>query len=63
MPKIIGTYVIDQAAEIKFGFFLMYSSISTIFSSIDLAAYIAGNMYLDSYCSYRGKECEGKALL
>ncbi|MHA7581386.1 SDR family NAD(P)-dependent oxidoreductase [Paenibacillus vandeheii] len=63
MPKLVGTYVLDKATrEQNLDFFLMFSSISTIFSSADLPGYIAGNMYLDSYSHYRNKAIGGKSI-
>ncbi|WP_235598332.1 SDR family NAD(P)-dependent oxidoreductase, partial [Heyndrickxia sporothermodurans] len=63
MPKVIGTYVLDYATRNQnLDFFLMFSSISTIFSSADLPGYVAGNMYLDSYSEYRNRECDGKSI-
>ncbi|GJM68513.1 hypothetical protein HMSSN036_07290 [Paenibacillus macerans] len=41
---------------------MMYSSNSTFFSSSDLPDYIAGNMYLDAYSSYRHASCSGLSL-
>ncbi|MFD1989557.1 SDR family NAD(P)-dependent oxidoreductase [Paenibacillus nicotianae] len=63
LPKVIGTSVLDHATrEQNLDFFLMFSSISTIFSSADLTGYVAGNMYLDSYSHYRKKISKGKSI-
>ncbi len=55
-PKIFGTYILDHETRNQdLDFFVMYSSISTIFSSSDLPDYAAGNVYMDAYCEYRKK--------
>lgn len=62
-PKIIGTYILDQATrDQKLDFFLMFSSISTIFSSADLPGYIAGNIFLDCYSDYRSKVSGSRSI-
>ncbi|WP_127530288.1 SDR family NAD(P)-dependent oxidoreductase [Paenibacillus kobensis] len=62
-PKLVGTNVLDQATRSQnLDFFLMFSSISTIFSSADLPGYIAGNIYLDSYSDYRNKETGSRSI-
>lgn len=62
-PKIIGTFVLDTLSRVfNPDFFVMYSSNSTFFSSSDLPDYIAGNMYLDAYSSYRKQSCNGLSL-
>ncbi|NKI22671.1 SDR family NAD(P)-dependent oxidoreductase [Paenibacillus dendritiformis] len=63
MPKVIGTYMLDHfTRDQNLDFFLMFSSISTIFSSADLPGYIAGNIYLDSYSEYRSRACGSKSI-
>ena len=63
MPKVIGTYVLDHLTrDQNLDFFLMFSSISTIFSSADLPGYVAGNMYLDSYSDYRKMASGSKSI-
>lgn len=62
-PKIVGTYNLDQATRQQpLDFFVMFSSIATIFSSSDLADYTAGNLYMDSYCQYRATMCSGNSI-
>lgn len=62
-PKIFGTYILDHATRDQgLDFFVLYSSISTIFSSSDLADYAAGNVYMDAYCEYRRKTQPGVSL-
>ncbi|RJG25975.1 SDR family NAD(P)-dependent oxidoreductase [Paenibacillus thiaminolyticus] len=62
-PKVIGTYMLDHfTRDHNLDFFLMFSSISTIFSSADLPGYIAGNIYLDSYSDYRSRACGSKSI-
>lgn len=62
-PKIIGTHILDHATrDHNLDFFLMFSSISAIFSSADLPGYIAGNIYLDNYSHYRNKATGSKSI-
>ncbi len=62
-PKIFGTYIIDHATRNQeLDFFVMYSSISTIFSSSDLPDYAAGNVYMDAYSAYRRKSEPGASV-
>ncbi|MGG4395980.1 SDR family NAD(P)-dependent oxidoreductase [Paenibacillus thiaminolyticus] len=62
-PKVIGTYMLDHfTRDHNLDFFLMFSSISTIFSSADLPGYIAGNIYLDSYSDYRSRVYGSKSI-
>ncbi|MFC3745652.1 SDR family NAD(P)-dependent oxidoreductase [Paenibacillus sp. GCM10012306] len=62
-PKIIGTFLLDiWTRRFNPDFFVMYSSNSTFFSSSDLPDYIAGNLYLDAYSSYRSASCSGLSL-
>lgn len=62
-PKILGTFVLDRTTrDQNLDFFLMYSSISTIFSSADLPAYISGNIFQDCYSEYRKTLCSGKSI-
>lgn len=62
-PKIFGTFILDHAMRNQgLDFFVMFSSISTIFSSSDLADYAAGNVFLDAYCEYRRKTQPGISL-
>ncbi|WEG19168.1 SDR family NAD(P)-dependent oxidoreductase (plasmid) [Alkalihalophilus pseudofirmus] len=62
-PKILGTNVLDHVTRDQdLDFFVMFSSISTIFSSSDLPGYVAGNIYLDSYSNYREKETKSKSI-
>lgn len=53
-PKVYGTWILDHlTAQDDMDFFIMFSSISTIFDSMGQADYIAANSYMDSYASYR----------
>lgn len=62
-PKVIGTYMLDHfTRDQNLDFFVMFSSISTIFSSADLPGYIAGNIYLDSYSHYRSRATGSKSI-
>lgn len=62
-PKIVGTYNLDQETRHQpLDFFVMFSSIATVFSSSDLADYAAGNLYMDAYCQYRAAVCSGSSI-
>ena len=53
-PKILGTCSIDLATKSdNMDFFVMFSSVASIFSTPGLGDYCAANSYLDSYASYR----------
>ncbi|QUH28423.1 SDR family NAD(P)-dependent oxidoreductase [Vallitalea guaymasensis] len=60
-PKVYGTWNLDQLTkEDNLDFFVLYSSIATVFSSIELSAYTAANTYLDYFCQYRKANRCGK---
>lgn len=61
-PKINGTWNLHQLTEDdQLDFFIMFSSIATIFTSIRQGDYVAANSYLDSFAAYRRKK--GKSAL
>lgn len=61
--KIVGAYALDKATEHNnMDFFISFSSISTVFSSIDLADYIAANVFLEEFASWRSQKREGLSL-
>jgi polyketide synthase PksN/surfactin family lipopeptide synthetase A len=61
-PKINGTWNLDRLTENdQLDFFIMFSSIATIFTSIRQGDYVAANSYLDSFAAYRRKK--GKSAL
>ncbi len=54
--KVQGTWILDKLTENdKLDFFIMFSSVATIFSMIGQCAYVAANSYMDSFASYRNK--------
>ncbi|GMQ56626.1 hypothetical protein AN1V17_10200 [Vallitalea sediminicola] len=60
-PKVYGAWNLDQLTkEDKLDFFVLYSSIATIFTSIELSAYTAANTYLDYFSQYRKANRCGK---
>lgn len=60
-PKVYGTWNLDQLTkDDNLDFFVLYSSIATIFSSIELSAYTAANTYLDYFCQYRNTHRKGR---
>jgi len=61
-PKINGTWNLHQLTGAdQLDFFIMFSSIATIFTSIRQGDYVAANSYLDSFAAYRRKK--GKSAL
>ena len=61
--KIVGAYALDIAtANDKLDFFVVFSSISTVFSSIDLPDYIAANLYLEEFAAWRSRKREGVSV-
>jgi surfactin family lipopeptide synthetase A len=56
-PKVHGTWILDHATgNDNLDFFIMSSSIATIFSAAGQGDYIAANSYMDSYTAYRNKK-------
>lgn len=61
-PKIKGTWILDKLTEKdNLDFFVMYSSVATIFSTASQGDYVAANAYMDSFSAYRRKQ--GKKTL
>ncbi|MGV2964187.1 SDR family NAD(P)-dependent oxidoreductase [Paenibacillus sp. AGC30] len=59
-PKVQGTQVVDQLTrEDNPDFFVMFSSIATLFSGPGQAYYVAANAYQDAYAAYRNQEMDG----
>ncbi|KQN99830.1 SDR family NAD(P)-dependent oxidoreductase [Paenibacillus sp. Leaf72] len=53
-PKVYGTWVLDALTkDQKLDFFIMFSSVATIFSAFGQGDYAAANAYLDAYAPYR----------
>ncbi|MCK4258240.1 MAG: SDR family NAD(P)-dependent oxidoreductase [Halanaerobiales bacterium] len=53
-PKVYGTWILDKLTRNdELDFFILFSSIATMFSAPGQGDYIAGNAYLDSYSYYR----------
>ncbi|MFF2175853.1 SDR family NAD(P)-dependent oxidoreductase [Lysinibacillus sp. NPDC058147] len=56
-PKVHGTWILDKVSQSDdLDFFLLFSSIATMFSMPGQGDYIAANAYLDSYTAYRNKQ-------
>lgn len=61
-PKVQGTWLLDELTKgDEPDFFVMYSSIASIFSAPGQGDYIAANSYLDAYSPYRNGQ--GKRTL
>jgi len=58
-PKVYGTWLLDKYTKNEdMDFFIMFSSIATVFEAIGQAGYIAANSYLDSF-GYAKKSGKG----
>ncbi len=56
-PKVDGTWVLDATTEADdLDFFVVFSSIATVFSAPAQGGYIAANAYLDSFAAQRSKK-------
>jgi acyl transferase domain-containing protein/acyl carrier protein len=61
-PKVQGTWIIDTLTrQDQPDFFVMFSSIATLFDSIYQGDYIAANCYLDAFSEYRSMQT-GKTI-
>lgn len=55
-PKVQGTYLLDRLTrEFNTDFFIMFSSITTLFGAAGQGDYTAANSYLDCYAEYMRK--------
>lgn len=55
-PKIYGAWILDNLTKKdQLDFFVLFSSISSIFGAEGQGDYAAANAYLDSYAAYRNK--------
>jgi acyl transferase domain-containing protein/acyl carrier protein len=61
-PKIYGTWILDRLTQQdKMDFFVMFSSVATVFTMFGQGDYAAANAYLDSFAALRSKQ--GKRTL
>ncbi len=61
-PKINGTWIIDRLTQSDdMDFFVLFSSVATMFCMYGQSDYVAANSYMDSYAFYRNKR--GKKTL
>nr|WP_285888677.1 SDR family NAD(P)-dependent oxidoreductase [Paenibacillus polysaccharolyticus] len=55
-PKVLGTRILDElTSSDKLDFFILFSSVATMFSGAVQGDYTAANAYLDAYGEYRNK--------
>ncbi len=55
-PKVKGTWILDQLTrEDQPDFFVMFSSITSLFGGVGQGDYTAANSYLDSFAAYRNR--------
>jgi amino acid adenylation domain-containing protein/non-ribosomal peptide synthase protein (TIGR01720 family) len=56
-PKVQGTWVLDKVTENEaLDFFVVFSSVATIFGAPGQGDYTAANCYLDSYAQYQSMQ-------
>lgn len=56
-PKIYGTWILDKLTRSdNLDFFVMFSSVATIFTMFGQGDYAAANSYMDSYAAYRSRQ-------
>lgn len=61
-PKMNGTWLLDQVTkEDDLDFFILFSSIITLFGGVGQGDYTAANTYMDAYAAFRNKK--GKPAL
>src|SRR5690606_6601364 len=61
-PKLQGTWLLHTLTEQdNLDFFVMFSSVATIFSAVTQGDYVAANAYLDAFAHYRRRS--GKKTL
>lgn len=57
--KVQGTWLLDNLTKTdNLDFFVMFSSVATMFSAITQCDYVAANAYMDSYSFYRNRRSE-----
>ncbi|NFF81602.1 amino acid adenylation domain-containing protein [Clostridium botulinum] len=61
-PKIYGTWILDNLTkDDELDFFVMFSSILSVFGDLGQSDYVAGNSYMDAFAALRSRE--GKRTL
>ncbi|WDV45042.1 SDR family NAD(P)-dependent oxidoreductase [Clostridiaceae bacterium M8S5] len=54
-PKMYGTWILDDLTkQDELDFFIMFSSMISVFGDLGQSDYAASNAYMDSFASYRG---------
>nr|WP_269846598.1 SDR family NAD(P)-dependent oxidoreductase [Paenibacillus roseus] len=57
LPKVKGTWLLDRlTAEDQLDFFVLFSSVATIYYGSTQSDYVAANAYMDSFAHYRSKQ-------
>lgn len=57
LPKIVGTWILDRLTrQDQPDFFVLCSSVASIFSGPNQGGYVAANAFLDAYASYRSTD-------
>jgi len=55
--KVKGAWILDYVTrEQNLDFFIMFSSVATIFSAVTQSDYVAGNSFLDAFADFRMKK-------
>lgn len=56
LPKVNGTWLLNKLTEQdNLDFFVMFSSVATIFSGVTQGDYVAANAYMDAFTHYRNR--------
>lgn len=56
-PKVYGTWILDHLTRDQdMDFFVMFSSVATLFSAFGQGDYAAANAYMDAYAAYRERK-------
>lgn len=62
VPKVYGTWVMDRVTQHdNLDFFILFSSVATLFAAAGQGEYVAGNAFVDAFTAWR--ECQGKSAL
>lgn len=62
-PKVLGTWILDNLTRQDApDFFILFSSITSIFSGGGQSDYTAANSYIDSYAAYANRTGQNKVL-
>jgi acyl transferase domain-containing protein/acyl carrier protein len=62
--KVYGTWLLDKLTEAdNLDFFVLFSSVATIFCAAGQGDYVAANAYMDSFVHFRNKKRQGTQVI